>query len=141
MKYIAFYPTKRLTSIHSALLLHPSLRKSSTPLVNSAKIRKIDCGKIRKIFDKTYRHLCGHSSSSYIKLILQQNHMYNDDVKKYLSSFFDKCVIFATTFKSDRPRKVNLSAIFLSFTDVACIDHDHLGGPRILETTSCTARY
>eukprot|EP00171_Calliarthron_tuberculosum_P017605 IDg17605t1 len=60
---------------------------------------------LKKIVDKVHKHVCGHSSYSDIKILLQRNNLWNHEVMKYLSEQIETCGKCATTSLPKQSRK------------------------------------
>ena len=96
---------------------------------------------LKKIIDKVHTHVCGHASFSDMKVLLQRNGLWSDEVFRYLAHRVDTCSNCLHTAEPKIPRKVSLSSMSRSFNDVICIDHLHLGNSRVCHVMDATTRY
>lgn len=62
---------------------------------------------VKKIIDKVHKHVCGHSTYSDIKTLLERNKLWNAEVQKYLASTLDECTNCLATSKPKENRKVS----------------------------------
>jgi len=97
--------------------------------------------KTRKIIDKVHTHVCGHSSFSDIKVLLQRNDIWNESVQDYLAMILERCTSCKTTSLPKQTRKVSLSSLNRSFKDLVCVDHMYLEDNCVLHIMDATTRY
>ena len=96
---------------------------------------------VKKIVNKVHKHVCGHSTYSDIKTLLERNKLWNEEVQNYLTHILEACTACSTTSKPKPTRKVSLSALTRDFNNVVCIDHFHLGDSRVLHIMDSVSRY
>lgn len=96
---------------------------------------------LRKIVDKVHKHVCGHSTYSDIKILLQRNNLWNDEVMKYLARTIESCSSCHNTALPKPTRKVSLSTMSREFNDTVCVDHLHIDDMRILHIMDSATRY
>ena len=96
---------------------------------------------LKKTIDKFHKHVCGHASLNDIKILLQRNSMWTDEVEKYLNRVINSCSDCAKTYKVMKARKVSLNSVNRLFNETICIDHCHLGNIRMFHIIDASGRY
>lgn len=96
---------------------------------------------VKKVIDKVHTHVCGHSSYSDIKTLLERNQLWNVDAQKYLATVLEKCSSCATTHEPKASRKVSLSTLNREFNEIVCIDYLHLRGNTVFHMLDSVSRY
>lgn len=96
---------------------------------------------VKKIVDKVHKHVCGHSTYSDIRVLLERNKLWNEQVEKYLQSVLERCTACLTTAKPKSSRKVSLSAMTRSFNDLVCVDHLFLDQYCVMHAMDAASRY
>ena len=97
--------------------------------------------KTRQLVDKVHKHVCGHSSFSDIKFLLQRNGIWNDSIQDHLSSVIEKCTSCKATALPKLERKVSLSSMNRSFNEFVCIDHMFLEDNCVFHIMDSYSRY
>lgn len=96
---------------------------------------------MKKIADKVHRHVCGHCNFSDVKMLLQRNKLLTPEVEKYLLEVMKQCNACRSTAKPQVSRKVSLSSLHRSFTEVVCVDHLFLDDLCIFHIMDSRTRY
>ena len=96
---------------------------------------------IRQVVDKVHKHVCGHSNYTDIKILLQRNSLWSNEVQKYLSNTLEHCPKCVATSEPLTTRKVSLSSLNREFNSVVCIDHLHLDDNRVFHIMDASSRY
>ena len=113
----------------------------ATAKINQNENTHTPWSEIKKIVDKVHQHICGHSQYSDIKILLQRNNLWNEEVNRYLSTIMEKCTSCKTTSVPQPSRKVSLSSLSRQFNDLVCIDHLHLENNRVFHVMDSHTRY
>eukprot|EP00171_Calliarthron_tuberculosum_P001315 IDg1315t1 len=95
----------------------------------------------KMIIDKVHRHVCGHSTYTDMKILLDRNGLLTAEAQKYLSRTLEKCTSCSTTHEPKQARKVSLSSMSRAFNNVVCIDHFHLDDYRVCHIMDSVTRY
>lgn len=95
----------------------------------------------QKMVDKDHRHVFEHSKYLNIKILLERNNLWSNEVEKYLCRVPKKCSSYSTTAKLEQARKVSFSSISISCDKIVCIDHIHFGGLRVLHIMDSAVWY
>ncbi len=96
---------------------------------------------MKSIIDKVHKHVCGHSTFTDIKTLLQRNDFWSEDAKKYLAETLEKCPSCLTTSLPKKSRKVALSAMSRDFNDVVCLDHFFLDDFKVFHVMDSSTRF
>lgn len=103
--------------------------------------RSLSCSDTKKIVDKIHRHVCGHSSYSDIKILLERDGIWNETVAKYLAGTIDSCSACRATALPKPTRKVSLSSMSREFNSLVCIDHFYLDELCVFHVMDSVTRY
>lgn len=95
----------------------------------------------KRVIDRVHRHVCGHSTFSDMKLLLQRNDLWSEAIEKYLLKTIETCTNCKATSDPKPARKVSLSTLNRSFNDKICIDHMFLGDNAVIHIMGSTVRY
>ena len=96
---------------------------------------------IKKIIDKVHKHVCGHASFTYYKLLLERNGLWNDAVASYLKELVNGCTACRSTSVPHPSRKVSISSLSKNFNEVLCIDHLYLDESLVMHCMDLVSRY
>lgn len=136
-----FIPYERFMSESTV----PNLSTSCVFFCATAQVSKslsdLSWPKRKSIVDKVHQHVCGHSSFTDIKTLLERNNIWNADVHKYLSSVIEICANCQKTCLPQPARKVSLSSMSRVFNDVVCVDHLFLDEVPVFHATDSVTRY
>lgn len=91
--------------------------------------------------DRVHRHFCGYSNFAGIKLLLQRNHMWTDEITRYTAPVFVTSEHCHSAEKAARTRYVSLSSMFCGFNEVICIEHLYVDGYVIFHAMVSVTRY
>jgi len=95
----------------------------------------------KKIIDKVHKHVCGHSSFTDMKVLLERNDLWDDSAHEYLSNVMQRCQKCRKTAPPKEERKVSLSTITRAFNSVVCVDHVFLGDTAVFHIMDSSSRY
>lgn len=111
MPFSAFYcPTKMTLASSSA----------STSMHN----HEHKCKETKNIVDRVHHHVCGHADFSDLRLLLQRNDLWLNDVDQYLSEVFAKCRGCKATSSSTLQK--SLSEITKPYLQPTCVFGSHV---------------
>lgn len=96
---------------------------------------------LKNIVDKVHKHVCGHSTYSDIKILLERNELWNAHVDKYLQRTLEECTACRTTARPKTDWKVSLSPMSRSFNEVVCVDHMFLDQHCVMHIMDTASRY
>lgn len=65
-------------------------------------------GNVEAVVDRVHLHVCGHTDFTDIKLLLQRNNVWSDDVKDYLGDTIRRCRVCRATSYPQTAREVSL---------------------------------
>ena len=88
-----------------------------------------------------HKHVCGHASLSDMKILLERNDLWSEEVEKCLSRVVDSCEKFVRTYEPKQARKFSLRSMNMSFNDLVCIDHFYLDILRLCHIICASTRY
>jgi len=111
-----------------------SVQPSNAPLKQS-------WAETTRIVDKVHKHTCGHSTYGDIRTLLQRNGIWNDEVRQYLAESVERCPHCLASAQPQPNRKVALSTLNRSFTDVVCVDHFYLEQLRLFHVMDVYSRF
>eukprot|EP00171_Calliarthron_tuberculosum_P000101 IDg101t1 len=96
---------------------------------------------LKSIIDKVHKHVCGHASYNDIRILLERNDLWNEDVRKYLQSSIDLCPCCKVCEKPKAARQVSLYDIDGEFNDRVCMDHMFLDDLIVLHIMDSKTRF
>jgi len=110
-------------------------------LSNSIDAKNLPWSNRKAIIDRVHLHVCGHSSFSDMKTLLQRNDLYDDNAAEYLAQVLDECTSCKVTSQPKPNRKVSLSSLSKEFNKEVCIDHLYLGDSIVFHAMDSATRY
>lgn len=78
---------------------------------------------IAHIIKRLHAHVCGLASYGDMRTLLQRNKLWNNDVKKILTTTVENCQSCIATAPPPSHGKVSITNINRNFNDVVCVDH------------------
>lgn len=96
---------------------------------------------LKAIVDKVHAHVCGHSNLTDIRILLERNAIWNEQVEKYVGSVLEECEHCRKTALPKSSRKVSISTMSRGFNKVICVDHMYLGDHCVMHIMDTASRY
>lgn len=72
------------------------------------------------------KHVCGHTSLSDFKILLQRNNLWNDTVEYCIQDLVPDCKSCHAFELLEPSRKVSISSLSNELNEVVCVDHFYL---------------
>lgn len=90
---------------------------------NSANLSYTDWSNRQRIIDRVQNHVCGHSTYSDMRTLLERNKPWDENTQKYLFQLVSNCMHCSATSTPPPNRRVFLASLSREINEVLCIDH------------------
>ena len=96
---------------------------------------------LKRIVHRVHKHTCGHASYSDVRILLQRNNLWSQEVEHYLGDTMQKCIHCNKSASPTPARKVSLSSLTKSFNDLIFIDYFYLDDIRLFHVMDMATRF
>ena len=96
---------------------------------------------VKAIVDKVHPHVWGHSNYADMRVLLERNNLWNEQVEKYLPLVLERYPNCQTAALPKPARKVSLSSMTREFNKVVSVDHLFLGDNCAFHIMDTKSRY
>ncbi len=110
----------------------------------TSKITKSDkheWSTVKRIVDKVHNHVCGHSTYSDMRTLLERNGFWNNAVQHYLTNAVSNCKDCIASSTPPPSRRVSLATLSREFNQVVAVDHFYLDSIRLIHFMDTVSRF
>lgn len=91
--------------------------------MKAAAISEKPCFEIKKFIDKVHRHVDGHASFTYFKLILERNVIWSKIVIQCIEQMINECQNCKSSAPPEPSCKVSISSMSKNINEIVYFDH------------------
>lgn len=100
-----------------------------------------DWAKLHRVFYFVHLHTCGHASFSDMRILMQQNGLWNEQVQRYLAETVSQCSDCKASSPLPPNRRVPITSLDRAFNKIVRMDHLFLEDMFKFQVMDVSSRY